>query len=102
LNFLAAIVFLAGFFTAMNSPPFLLRLVHAVAPPSFVFSASSPHPYADRLVDCHFSLPDRCKLELLSEPLVPDKAGLAEAGSTPGIMDGSKSCPLGQTQITSA
>jgi len=27
LNFLAALVFLAGFFTAMNSPDFLLRLV---------------------------------------------------------------------------
>jgi hypothetical protein len=34
LNFLAAFFFLAGFLTAMNSPPFLLRLVHAVAPPS--------------------------------------------------------------------
>jgi hypothetical protein len=33
LNFWAAVFFLAGFFTAMNSPPFLLRLVQAVAPP---------------------------------------------------------------------
>jgi hypothetical protein len=38
LNFLAAAFFLAGFLTAMNSPPFLLRLVQAVAPASFVFS----------------------------------------------------------------
>jgi hypothetical protein len=36
LNFLAALVFLAGFFTAMNSPLFLFRFVQAVAPPSFV------------------------------------------------------------------
>jgi hypothetical protein len=38
LNFLAAAFSLAGFLTAMNSPPFLLRLVQAVAPASFVFS----------------------------------------------------------------
>jgi hypothetical protein len=38
LNFFAAFFFVAGFFTAMNSPLFLLRLVHAVAPPSFVLS----------------------------------------------------------------
>src|SRR6185369_2022203 len=33
LNFFAAFFFPAGFLTAMNSPDFLLRLVHAVAPP---------------------------------------------------------------------
>jgi hypothetical protein len=37
LNFFAAF-FVAGFFTAMNSPDVLLRLVHAVAPASVVFS----------------------------------------------------------------
>jgi hypothetical protein len=38
LNFLAAVFFPAGFLTAMNSPPFLLRLVQAVTPPSAVLS----------------------------------------------------------------
>src|ERR1700712_209899 len=38
LNFFAAIVFRTGFLTAINSPDPLLRLVQAVAPPSFVFS----------------------------------------------------------------
>ncbi|MBR1192043.1 hypothetical protein JQ634_03725 [Bradyrhizobium sp. AUGA SZCCT0240] len=38
LNFFAALAFFAGFFTATNSPPFLLRLVHALAPPSGVFT----------------------------------------------------------------
>jgi hypothetical protein len=38
LNFFASFVFLTGFFTAKNSPDFLLRLVHALAPPTFVFS----------------------------------------------------------------
>jgi hypothetical protein len=38
LNFFAAVFFLAGFFTAMNSPEVLLRLVHADMPPSFVLS----------------------------------------------------------------
>jgi hypothetical protein len=38
LNFLAAFVFFAGFFTAMNSPLALLRLVHALAPVSLVFN----------------------------------------------------------------
>jgi hypothetical protein len=32
LNFLAAVFFTAGFFTAMNSPEVLLRLVQAVTP----------------------------------------------------------------------
>lgn len=36
LNFLAAFLPAAGFFSAMNSPEALLRLVHAVAPPSAV------------------------------------------------------------------
>jgi len=34
LNFFAAVFFLAGFLTAMNSPDVLLRLVQAVTPPS--------------------------------------------------------------------
>ena len=38
LNFFAALVFFAGFFTAMNSPDFLLRLVQAVTPPNLVFT----------------------------------------------------------------
>jgi hypothetical protein len=38
LNFFAAVVFLIGFLTAMNSPEVLLRLVHAVTPSSFVLS----------------------------------------------------------------
>ena len=38
LNFLAAFLPAAGFFTAMNSPEVLLRLVQAVAPPSLVFN----------------------------------------------------------------
>ena len=38
LNFVAALIFFATFFTAMNSPLFLLRLVQAVAPPSVVFN----------------------------------------------------------------
>jgi len=38
LEFFVAFVFLAGFLAAMNSPDFLLRLVYAVAPPSFVFT----------------------------------------------------------------
>jgi hypothetical protein len=36
LNFLAAFLPLAGFFTAMYSPVALLRLVQALAPPSVV------------------------------------------------------------------
>src|ERR1700722_2700267 len=43
-NFSAAF-FLASFFTAMNSSPFLLRLVQAVAPPGFEIEiASAPRP----------------------------------------------------------
>jgi len=38
LNFFAALDFWAGFLTAMNSPDLLLRLVQAVAPPSFVLT----------------------------------------------------------------
>jgi hypothetical protein len=38
LNFLAAFFFAAGFLTAMNSPKLLLRLVHAVTPPSRALS----------------------------------------------------------------
>jgi hypothetical protein len=38
LNFFAAFFFLAGFFTAMNSPDVLLRFVQALTPPSFVLS----------------------------------------------------------------
>lgn len=38
LNFFAAVFFLAGFFTAMNSPDFLFRLVQTLAPPSFVLT----------------------------------------------------------------
>src|SRR5436190_12200999 len=38
LNFFAAFFFAAGFLTAMNFPPFLLRFVHAVAPSSMVLS----------------------------------------------------------------
>jgi hypothetical protein len=38
LNFLAAFFFAADFFTAMNSPDVLLRLVQAVTPPSLFFS----------------------------------------------------------------
>jgi hypothetical protein len=73
LNFLAAFLPFAGFLTAMNSPPFLLRLVKAVTPPSLVFScerfltaplrALSAYRLVDRhrtvpqcvLVSCHFS-----------------------------------------------
>jgi hypothetical protein len=36
LNFLAVFWPFAGFFTAMYSPLFLLRLVQALAPPSVV------------------------------------------------------------------
>jgi hypothetical protein len=38
LDVFAAVFFVAGFFTAMNSSDVLLRLVQAVTPPSFVFS----------------------------------------------------------------
>ena len=38
LNFVAALAFFAGFFTAVNSPYFRLRLVHAVVPPSLFFT----------------------------------------------------------------
>lgn len=59
LNFFAAVFFLAGFFTAMNSPDALLRLVHVLAPPSVVFSCerffTAPlRVIADRFIDCHW------------------------------------------------
>ncbi|MDE5454029.1 hypothetical protein GWE18_14355 [Bradyrhizobium sp. CSA112] len=38
LNFLAPLLFFACFFSAINSPDFLLRLVHAVSPANFVFT----------------------------------------------------------------
>lgn len=38
LELFGGLFFLAGFFTAMNSPPFLLRWVQAVAPPSLVLT----------------------------------------------------------------
>jgi hypothetical protein len=38
LNFVTAFFFFADFFSAMNSPDFVLRLVHAVAPPSRAFT----------------------------------------------------------------
>jgi hypothetical protein len=37
-EFFSCLVSFAGFFTAKNSPDFLLRFVHAVAPPISVFT----------------------------------------------------------------
>jgi hypothetical protein len=41
LNFFAAVFFLAGFLTAMNSPDVLSRLVQAVGATEFVFKLSA-------------------------------------------------------------
>jgi hypothetical protein len=62
---LAAFFFAAGFFTAMNSPEALLRLVQAVTPPSLFFSCdrflTAPLRALSATGYRHHHLPLRCR-----------------------------------------
>ena len=90
LNFFAALVLFAGFFTAMNSPDSLLRLVQAVTPPNLglylrpLFHCAFSGAIAHRFIDCHVHPPVALHLVTQREssalPNVPDAGTSRHSG----------------------